>query len=190
MVEGVLVEQVGLVDEEDREDALLGEILDVRADRVEDVAGGVMLAWQTEGDAELPVEVTPAERDVVAVGQAEALAPEGMAKSAEETSLACSRLAGEHRALRACTVSSSSSSIACLEGGIHRSASSTSFEKGSADMVKTERRSGVMTSLPSHRRHGASGRASDRAGWSRGRSRRARGEVRRGWRSRAGAYRF
>jgi hypothetical protein len=39
----------------------------MRADRIEDVAGGVVLARQAEGDADLAVEVAAAEGDVVAV---------------------------------------------------------------------------------------------------------------------------
>jgi hypothetical protein len=40
VVEGVGVEEVGLVEEEDGVDALLAELLDVRADGVEDGRGG------------------------------------------------------------------------------------------------------------------------------------------------------
>lgn len=40
MVQGVLVHEVGFVDQQDRDGALASELLDVFADGVEDVASG------------------------------------------------------------------------------------------------------------------------------------------------------
>src|ERR1700760_1047590 len=68
MIEGIGVEQVGLVEEEDGVKALLAELLDVRADRVEDRCGGGRGA-EPPGEAELAVEVALAERGVMAVGE-------------------------------------------------------------------------------------------------------------------------
>lgn len=67
VVEGVLVQEVGLVEEEDGMDALAGELLDVGRHGVEEVAGG---GRQAEGEAELAVEVAAGEGGVVGVGQA------------------------------------------------------------------------------------------------------------------------
>jgi hypothetical protein len=71
MVERVLVEEVRLVEEKDGMDAVLGQLLDVGRDRVEDCRRRGR-GREPERDAELAVEVAPAERGVVAVGQAEA----------------------------------------------------------------------------------------------------------------------
>ena len=71
MVERVLVQEVALVEEEDGVDAVAAEVLHVRRDRVED-GGGRRRRRETEGDAELAVEIAPAEGDVMAVGEAEA----------------------------------------------------------------------------------------------------------------------
>ena len=68
MVEGVLVKQVCLVEQEDRVDAVASEVLDVGADGVEDGRRGGGRG-QAEGLAELAVEVAAAEGGVVAVGQ-------------------------------------------------------------------------------------------------------------------------
>jgi hypothetical protein len=69
--EHLLVEEVRLVDEEDRVHALLGELLDVGGDAVEDRRGGGVRG-EAQGEAELAVEVAAAERGVVAVGEPEA----------------------------------------------------------------------------------------------------------------------
>jgi hypothetical protein len=70
MVEGVGVEQVGLVEEEDRVDALLTELLHVRADGVEDRGRGGR--WgESERDAELAIEVALSEGLAIEVALSE-----------------------------------------------------------------------------------------------------------------------
>src|SRR6266568_2439170 len=54
MVEGVLMQEVGFVDEEHRVDALAGELLDVGRHRIEEVAGSGR-GCETEGETELTV---------------------------------------------------------------------------------------------------------------------------------------
>ena len=64
MVEGVLVQEVGFFEEEDRMDSLAGELLDVGRHGVEEVAGGGD-GREAEGEAELAVEVAAPEGGVV-----------------------------------------------------------------------------------------------------------------------------
>src|SRR5262245_61944243 len=71
VLEGVLVQEMRFVEEKDGMDALLGALLDVARDGVEEAARGGRRR-QAEGDAKLAVEVAAAEGGVVAVGQAEA----------------------------------------------------------------------------------------------------------------------
>jgi hypothetical protein len=85
--EHLRVEKVGLVDEEDRVDALAAEVLDVGGDGVED-AGGGGLGVEAEGEAELAVEVAAAERGVVAVGESVAGLGEALAERAQDAGLA------------------------------------------------------------------------------------------------------
>src|ERR1700733_2536067 len=70
MVEGVLMKEVSLVDEEDGAHVLFDEVLDMSADREEQVAGGVDLG-QTESEAEMTVEVAPPDGAVLAVDKSE-----------------------------------------------------------------------------------------------------------------------
>jgi hypothetical protein len=101
MVEGVLMKEMGFVDEEDGEEALFGELLDVGADGIEDIASRVVSAGKAKSDAELTVEVAAAEGDVVAIGQSEAVGAEGVTKSAEQAGFASAGLAGEEATLLA-----------------------------------------------------------------------------------------
>src|SRR5882762_2731846 len=68
MVESVLVQEMGFVDEKYGVDALAGELFDVGRHGIEEVAGSGR-GCEPEGEAELAVEVTTAERGVVGVGQ-------------------------------------------------------------------------------------------------------------------------
>jgi hypothetical protein len=70
MLEGVLVKQVRLVEGKHGMDELLGALLDVTRDGVEEASGGGVRR-EAEGDAELAIEVAKTERGVMAVGQAE-----------------------------------------------------------------------------------------------------------------------
>ena len=72
MVQHVLVEQVRLVEQEDRVHALFAELFDVRADGVEDACRGCG-GREAERDAELPIEIAATEGCVVAVGEAKAV---------------------------------------------------------------------------------------------------------------------
>jgi hypothetical protein len=95
VVEGVLVQEVGFVEEEDGMDALAGELLDVRGHGVEKVAGGGG-GRQPEGEAELAVEVAAAERGVVRVGQAVAGSGDAVTDRAQDAGLADAGFADEH----------------------------------------------------------------------------------------------
>src|SRR5689334_7141187 len=79
VIERVLVEQVRLVDQEHRMDALLGALLDVAGDGIEQGAGGGSRR-EAERDAELAIEVAPAERGIVVVGEPEARGWNAMAE--------------------------------------------------------------------------------------------------------------
>jgi hypothetical protein len=90
-----LVEQVGLVDEQHGMDLLGAELFDVGADSEED-GRRRGARRETEGETDVPVEVAPTERDVVAVGQEETVLRQPMAQSAQDARLADAGLAGEH----------------------------------------------------------------------------------------------
>ncbi len=81
MIEHILVEEVGLVDEEHGVHTLAAEVGDVGADRVEDRGRGG-LGREPKRKAHVAVEVASTERDVVAVGQAKAGLGEAMAQRA------------------------------------------------------------------------------------------------------------
>lgn len=68
VLEDVLVEEVRLVEQEDRVDLAAAEILDVRADGEEDGGGG-RLGIEPERQTQLAVEIAAAERGVVTVGE-------------------------------------------------------------------------------------------------------------------------
>src|SRR4029077_12828569 len=94
MVERVLMQQMRLVDEKDGQQALLTELLDMGVDGPENVTG-VVTVRQSEGEAQLPIEVAPTEGDVMAVGEAEPLLGKRVAQSPQHASLARSGLADE-----------------------------------------------------------------------------------------------
>src|SRR3954463_9792767 len=97
MVEGVLVQEVGFVEEEDRVDALARQLLDVRRHGGEEVAGGGR-GREAECEAELAVEVATTERGVVRVGQSVAGGGDTVTQRAQDTGLADAGFADEeHR---------------------------------------------------------------------------------------------
>src|SRR5215210_3819290 len=98
MVEGIGMKQVRLVQEEDGVQALLAELLDVRADRVEDRRRGGRGA-EPQGEAELTVEVALTERRVVTVGKTELGWRETVAHGAQDARLAEPGVAEQERAL-------------------------------------------------------------------------------------------
>ena len=71
MIEQVLVKQVGLVEEEDRVNAVAAEIFDVAGYGEED-GSGAGGSGQAQRKTELTVEVPAPEGGVVAVGEPEA----------------------------------------------------------------------------------------------------------------------
>jgi hypothetical protein len=94
VIERVLVEEVRLVEQEHRVDALGRALLDVAGDRVEERArhrGGL----DTDGVAELAIEVAATERGVVAVRELEAGRRDAVAQRAEHAGLADTWLADE-----------------------------------------------------------------------------------------------
>jgi hypothetical protein len=95
VVEGVLVQEVGVVEEEDGMDPLAGELLDVGRHGVEEVAGGGGRR-EAEREAELAVEVAAAEGGVVRVGQAVAGGGDAVAERAQDTGLADAGFTDEH----------------------------------------------------------------------------------------------
>lgn len=72
------MKQVSLVDEEHRVHLVGAKLFDVSADREEDRRGRGARR-QAKGEADVTVEVAPAERHVVAVGQSEAVLRQPMA---------------------------------------------------------------------------------------------------------------
>ncbi len=75
-------------------DALLGTLLDVAADRVEQAAGGRRRS-EAERDAELAVEVAATERGIVVVGESKPGGWDAVAKRTKDTGLADARLTDE-----------------------------------------------------------------------------------------------
>jgi hypothetical protein len=94
VIEGILVKQMGLVEQEDGMDAGGGELDDVRGDGMKHAGGGGR-GHQAHGEAELAVEVTPAEGGVVTVGETEGALGELMPDGAQDRGLADARLARE-----------------------------------------------------------------------------------------------
>ena len=94
VVEGVLVQEVGLVEEEHGVDALFGALLDMTRDGVEQAACGGR-GRELEGRAELAIEVAAAEGGVVTVGEAEAGGGDAVAQRAQDAGLADARLTDE-----------------------------------------------------------------------------------------------
>jgi len=94
VVEGVLVQEVGFVEEEDGVGALGGEHLDVGGDGVKDAGGGGG-GSEAEGEAELAIEVAAPEGGVVTVGEAKAVCGlgEAVAQGAEEAGFSDAGLA-------------------------------------------------------------------------------------------------
>jgi hypothetical protein len=90
------VEQVGLVDEQHRVDLFGAELFDVGADREED-GRRRGARREAEGETDVAVEVAPAERDVVAVGQTKAVLRQPVTQGAQDAGLAYTGLAREHR---------------------------------------------------------------------------------------------
>src|SRR3954468_18813477 len=129
MVEGVLVQEVGFVEEEDRVDALARQLLDVRRHGVEEVAGGGR-GREAECEAELPVEVATAERGVVRVGQSVSGGGDTVAQRAQDAGLADPGSPTRSTEARSVSASSRPSATSCLEVGSQRSASAISLENG------------------------------------------------------------
>jgi hypothetical protein len=95
VVEGVLMHEVGFVDQEDGEEALLGKLLDMVGDGEEDVARSAAVR-DGEGRAEVAIEVAAPEGNVVAVGHAHALGSDRVAEGTQDACLADTGLAGDH----------------------------------------------------------------------------------------------
>ena len=91
MVERVLVQHMGFIDEEDWEDALAGEVFDVSSDGEEDVASSGAVG-DAEGVAEMAVEVASSEGDVVAASEADGLVAQGMTDGAGHAGFAGPRI--------------------------------------------------------------------------------------------------
>src|SRR5580700_1028538 len=98
VVEHVLVEQVGLVEEEDGMDVIAPEGLDVGGHGEEEGCGR-RGGGEAERRAELAIEVAPAEGCIVAVGQAEARLRQGLAQRPQHARLARTGLADEEHLL-------------------------------------------------------------------------------------------
>ena len=94
VVEHVLVQEVGLVEEKDGMEAVAAQIFDVAGDGEED-GGGAGGGGQAEGETELSVEVTSTEGGVVTVGEAEAGGGQLVAEGAQDAGLADAGLADE-----------------------------------------------------------------------------------------------
>src|ERR1700760_3789676 len=95
MVEGVLVKQVRLVEQERGMDALGGAVCDVAAELVEQAAGGDRGGRQAECETELAIEVAAAEGGIVAIGETEAGGGDAMPERAQDAGLADAGLTDE-----------------------------------------------------------------------------------------------
>jgi hypothetical protein len=94
VVQHVLVEQVGLVEEEDRVNTLAAKIFDVGGDgEKESRSGGGRR--EPQGEAKLAVEIAAAEGGVVAVGEAETGLRQPVAQGTQDAGFASTRIAGE-----------------------------------------------------------------------------------------------
>src|SRR3954462_2257854 len=129
MVEGVLVQEVGFVEEEDRVDALARQLLDVRRHGVEEVAGGGR-GREAECEAELAVEVATAESGVVRVGQSVAGGGDWWRSARRMQVLPTPGSPTRSTEARSVSASSRPSATSCLEVGSQRSASVISLENG------------------------------------------------------------
>ena len=94
MVERVLVQQVRLIDEQDGEGAVSGEVLDVAGDGEKDIACRRAVG-DGQGVAEMAIEVTTTEGDVVAVREPDRLSAERVSCGTQDTGLAHAGLAGD-----------------------------------------------------------------------------------------------
>src|SRR5882724_5297179 len=97
MIEGVLMQEMRLVEEKDGVGPFAAEVLHVSGDGVED-GGGRGRGGKPEGEAELAVEIASCEGGVVAVGETQALLRKAGSQRPQDTGLADSGLAREqHR---------------------------------------------------------------------------------------------
>src|SRR5690606_14898285 len=101
---------------------------------------------ETECDAELTVEVTPAEGRVVAIGQPKAIGGQRVAKSAEHAGFSAPGSPVRTTLSRASIASTSSSTMAFLLGGSQSSWSAISLENGSK--LKPKKSRCRLTALP------------------------------------------
>lgn len=92
------MEQVRLVEEEDRMELVASHLVDVSLDSEKEVGGGGG-GLEPEGVAEVAVEVAPSESGIVTVGQPKACLGESMAQCAQNTGFADARLAEEQDAV-------------------------------------------------------------------------------------------
>ncbi len=138
VVEGVPVQEVGLVEEEDGMDAFSGELLDVARDGVEEVAGGGG-GREAEREAELAIEVTASEGGVMGVGQAVPGRGDAVPERAQNAGLADAGLPDEHHRGALVECLDEPSATACLELGNQRSASAISLENGASLRPKQSR---------------------------------------------------
>jgi hypothetical protein len=94
VIESVLMKQMGLVEQKHRMDADAGELDDVGGHGMKHAGGGGR-GHEAHGEAELAVEVTPAQCGVVTVGEAEGALRELMLDGAQDRGLADAGLARE-----------------------------------------------------------------------------------------------
>ncbi len=98
MPQHVRVEQVRLVEEEDRMELVSPQLVDVGLDGQKEVGGGGG-GLQAEGVAEIAVEVATPESGITAVGQSEAGLGEPMTKRAQDAGFPDTGLAQEQDAV-------------------------------------------------------------------------------------------
>jgi len=98
MVQHVLVEQVGLVEKEDRVNTLTAEIFDVSGDG-EKQGSGSGGRRKPQSEAELAIKIAAAEGSVVTVGEAEASLRQPVAQGTQDAGFASTWIAGEENSL-------------------------------------------------------------------------------------------
>ena len=94
MVERVLVKEMRLVEEKGRVNAVAAELLDMSRYGVEDGGGG-RRRRETEGEADLAIEIATPEGGIVAIREAKAGLGNAMAQTAQDAGLADARVADE-----------------------------------------------------------------------------------------------
>ncbi len=143
MLEGVLVKQVGFIEEKDGMDALLN----VTGDGIEEAASGGG-GRKAEGDAELAIEGSAAEGGVVAVGQTKACGGMRWRRGAQHAGPTDARLADEDEGGARGQRVEEAVNDDLLRGGEPEVSIGIALEKGGSRRPKAARYEAVVVRAP------------------------------------------